>query len=477
MSRTPSPAPQTGARELALADGSKVGVIGGGPAGSFFAYFLMDMAERIGLDVQVDVYEPKDFSTPGPKGCNNCGGIISESLVQNLATEGINLPPTIVQRGIDSYVLHMDVGTVRIDTPLEEKRIGAVYRGAGPRGSEGLRWGSFDGHLQSLTKERGAKVIHERVTDVTWKDGRPLVGTKDGPSETYDLLAVSLGVNSPALKLFEDLDINYRAPSATKTFIREYHVGEEEIKKNVGSSMHVFLLDIPRLEFAALIPKGEHVSLCMLGERIDRDLIQAFLGAPEVRQCLPSSFNWEQGDCQCSPKISVRGAVRPYADRVVFIGDSGVTRLYKDGIGAAYRTAKSAATTAVFQGISAEDFKRHFWPTCKNIDADNKIGKVVFAITSLIQKTRFSRRGILRMVETEQQMEPARRSMSTVLWDTFTGSAPYREIFLRALKPLFLIRLVWNNIVAIFSRGDGGAAVENPGWQEVDSSNRGKYEV
>jgi hypothetical protein len=161
----------------------------------------------------------------------------------------------------------------------------------------------------------------------------------------------------------------------------------------------------------------------------------------------------------------------------VFIGDSGVTRLYKDGIGAAYRTAKAAATTAVFQGISAEDFKRHFWPTCKNIDADNKIGKVVFAITSLIQKTRFSRRGILRMVETEQQMEPTRRSMSTVLWDTFTGSAPYREIFLRALKPLFLIRLVWNNVVSIFGKGNGRGAVENPGGQEADSSNRGKYEV
>jgi flavin-dependent dehydrogenase len=476
MSSTPSPTRQDGSSKLALADGSRVGVIGGGPAGSFFAYFLMDMAERIGLDVTVDIYEPKDFSIPGPKGCNNCGGIISESLVQNLATEGINLPPTIVQRGIDSYVLHMDVGTVRIDTPLEEKRIGAVYRGAGPKGSEGLRWGSFDGHLQSLTKEKGAKVIHERVTEVTWEDGRPRVGT-GSTAESYDLLAVSLGVNSPALKLFESLEIDYKAPSATKTFIREYHVGEEEIRKSVGSSMHVFLLDIPRLEFAALIPKGEHVSLCMLGERIDRDLIQAFLGAREVRQCLPSDFNWERGDCQCSPKISVRGALRPYADRMVFIGDSGVTRLYKDGIGAAYRTAKSAATTAVFQGISAEDFKRHFWPTCKNIDADNKIGKVVFTITRLIQKTRFSRRGILRMVETEQQMDPTRRSMSTVLWDTFTGSAPYREIFLRALKPLFLFRLVWNNIVAIVGRRAGGGAVEDSGGQRADSSNRGSYEV
>ena len=49
-----------------------------------------------------------------------CGGIISESLVQNLAAEGINLPTTIVQRGINAYMLHTDVGSVRIDAPLNE---------------------------------------------------------------------------------------------------------------------------------------------------------------------------------------------------------------------------------------------------------------------------------------------------------------------------------------------------------------------
>ena len=38
--------------------------------------------------------------------------------------------------------------------------------------------------------------------------------------------------------------------------------------------MHVFLLDIPRLEIAALIPKGDYVTLAMLGEEIDDDLVR-----------------------------------------------------------------------------------------------------------------------------------------------------------------------------------------------------------
>lgn len=68
------------------------------------------------------------------------------------------------------------------------------------------------------------------------------------------------------------------------------------------------------------------------------------------------------------------GAVQPSADRIVFIGDSGVTRLYEDGIGAAYRTAKAAATTAALQGISAEDFKQFYGPACRSIESDNNIG-------------------------------------------------------------------------------------------------------
>src|SRR5574341_1867491 len=117
--------PEGSPSNFRLDDGSRVAVIGGGPAGSFFSYFVTDMAQRVGRDVRVDIYEPRDFSVPGPTGCNMCGGILSESLVQTLGTEGITLPPTVVQRGIDSYVLHTDVGSVRIETPLHEKRIGA----------------------------------------------------------------------------------------------------------------------------------------------------------------------------------------------------------------------------------------------------------------------------------------------------------------------------------------------------------------
>ena len=58
-------------------------------------------------------------------------------------------------------------------------------------------------------------------------------------------------------------------------------------EETFGPSMHVFLLDIPRLEFAALIPKGDYVTLCMLGDDIDEELIDRFFAAPEVRARFP----------------------------------------------------------------------------------------------------------------------------------------------------------------------------------------------
>ncbi len=434
--------------DLTLGDGSHIAVIGSGPAGSFFSYFLLKIAGMVDMYVHVDIYDSRDFSIPGPTGCNMCGGIISETLMQNLAVEGIILPPTVIQRGIDSYILHTDVGKVRIDTPLQEKRIGAVYRGSGPRDVKEIKWGSFDGYLQNLAVEKGAHLIHGRVVDVNLKDGKPQVKTKDGTAQPYDLLAVAVGVNSGTLKLFQGLGLNYQIPHTTKTFIREFFLGEETVAKYVGSSMHVFLLNIPRLEFAALVPKGDYVSLCILGEDIDSSLVQSILDTPEVKECLPSTMNLAQGSCQCAPYISVRGAENPYADRIVFIGDSGVTRLYKDGIGAAYRTAKAAATTAIFHGVSVNDFKRYYRPTCQSISVDNVIGKMVFAVTRQIQKRRFARRAVLRMVSSEQRKEGHLRRMSTVLWDTFTGSAPYREILVRTFHPFFLSRFLWDMAIS-----------------------------
>ena len=445
-----------------LQDGSRIAVIGAGPAGSMFSYFLLNMAEAMSLDVDVDMFEPRRFCHRGPAGCNHCGGIVSESLVQRLATEGIMLPDDVVQRGIESYTLHMDVGDVEIATPLMEKRIAAIYRGNGPRNSEPLDTHSFDGYLLELAQQKGATVIHRMVTDVGREDNQMRVHCADQYNDSYDLVVVATGVNSRFMEILEDQTQEFKRPGRTKTFICEFHLGRKVIRETFGPSMHVFLLDIPRLEFAALVPKGDYVTLCLLGDDIDDELISRFFNSPEVRNCFPGG---EIPDhvCHCYPRINIKAARPAYGDRLVIIGDSGTTRLFKDGIGAAYRTAKAAAKTAVFHGVSAEDFKNHYAPLCRAINNDNQLGKVVFGFGSLVQKARFARRGVLRMTSHEQNQSDSPRRMSGVLWDLFSGSAPYTDVFRRTLHPAYLGSLLWNLLAGNLPggmRGTGRAGSE-----------------
>jgi flavin-dependent dehydrogenase len=421
-----------------LEDGSRVAVIGGGPAGSFFSYFLLQMAERLGMKLHLDMFEPRDFTVPGPRGCNMCGGIISESLVQNLATEGIHIPPTVIQRRIDSYFLHMDTGSVRIATPLQEMRIAAVARGAGPRTVPASQH-SFDAYLLQLARDSGTRQVHERVTGIIRENGRPVVKTRDGSQEGYDLVVGAVGANSPLLKQLEGLG-DYKPPRRTKAWISEFHMGKAMIERYLGNSMHVFLLNLPRLDFAAIIPKSEWATVVLLGVDIDKDLIGSFLESNEVRECLPPHWRIPTDFCHCAPRLNIDTAVHPFGDRVAFIGDCGTSRLFKDGIGAAYRTAKAAAKTAVFRGVADEDFRHSFWPACRTLHTDNRIGKMVFAFTRQIQKRRYARRGLWRMVSLEQKKKGSKRRMSMVLWDTFTGSAPYKSVFLRTLHPSFFTR-------------------------------------
>jgi flavin-dependent dehydrogenase len=434
-----------------LTDGSRVAVVGGGPASSFFSFFLLKMAEAIDLDVEVDIYEPRSFAYCGPAGCNHCGGIVSESLVQILAAEGIVLPSSVVQRGIESYVVHMDAGDVSIESPVHEMRIAALYRGNGPREGGDTPLESFDGYLQGLAVERGARVVRKLITDVESENGFPRLDFADGRSEPYDLVAVATGVNSNFIKMLDDLPIDFEPPKTTRAYICEFRSTESEILDILGSSVHVFLLTIPRFEFAAIIPKGQFATVVMVGEDLDEELVNAFLTDPVVRRAFPTDRI--PCVCSCRPLINLAARKRPYGDRVVMIGDSGITRLYKDGIGAAFRTGKSAATTAVFHGVSAADFEKNFWPTCRNIVNDNRVGSVMFATNTIMKNSGLTRRAMLRMAQREQQREGAKPHMSSLLWNMFTGSAPYVDMFRGTLHPGFIYNLLVSIGASIWPRG------------------------
>ena len=438
-------------KNLTLDDGSRIAVIGGGPAGSFFTYFALDFANRMGIEIEVDVYEAKNFNLTGPVGCNHCGGIVSESLVQMLSTEGIVLPSNVIRRGIESYTMHLEQGSTLIETPLKEQRIASMFRGFGPLGSNTEQL-SFDRHLLEMCEKKGAALIQEKVLDMESDPEGVIVKTKNNGEKKYDLVVGSVGLNPRSLQLFQKISPTFVPPKTTKTYICEFHLGNELINQYFGNSMHVFLLNLKNIKFGALIPKGEYVTLVLLGAEINKEIVDSFINSETVRNCFPKDIELKAiNPCQCFPSINIKAAKVAYSDRMVLIGDSSSSKLYKNGIGAAYITAKAAAKTAVFEGISEKDFQKSFQPTCTNLNRDNAIGKLIFMVTTIIQKSTILKAGLLRMVVLEQKKPGNKRSMSSVLWDTFTGSAPYTGILKRVVNPLVLASLIWNIIAAIFN--------------------------
>ncbi|MDX8338800.1 hypothetical protein SLH46_06385 [Draconibacterium sp. IB214405] len=433
---------------LVLHDGSTIGVIGGGPAGSFFSYFALDFAQQQGIKINIDIIEAKDFNCTGPRGCNHCGGIVSESLIQMLSTEGIELPSTVIRRGIKSYTLHFEQGGTVIETPFREQRIASMFRGIGPLGDDNKDQESFDNYLLELCRKKGAQFIQDTVIEMNRVTDGIVVKTRNELIKKYDLVVGAAGLNARTLALFNPLISDFKPPETTKTYVAELKLDRQIIDQYFGNSMHVFLLNIPNIKFGALIPKGQYVTSVLLGSNIDLEIVNKFLLAETVKNCFPPDIDINEiMPCQCYPRINVVNAKTAYADRVVLIGDSSSSKLYKNGIGAAYITGKAAAATAVFNGFSKADFQQHFQPVCTTLDKDNRIGKFIFSVTSIIQKASFLKRGILNMVIKEQQKSSLKREMSYVLWDTFTGSAPYSNILKRVLHPGLIFNLVWNIMV------------------------------
>lgn len=414
-----------------LDNGAKIAVIGGGPTGSFFSIFALKMAKMLDKEINLTIFEPKDFTKEGPASCNRCGGIISELLVQTLAVEGMNLPDSVVQRGINSYELHTDYGSVHIATPSLEKKIATVYRGGGPKGMGGEKE-SFDNFLVSEAVSEGA--VHERlkIDSIVYRNKRPVLYSQGQEIMDADLVVGAFGVNSPTAKIIEEINFGYKKPETVSTAIAELGYTKDVVDNYFGKSVHLFLLPLKNIKFAAMIPKQSYVTLCILGRDINANTVKNFMESPVVREVLPDKIPLEPA-CRCLPKMNVRAPERPFADRMVMCGDAGSTRLFKDGIGAAYIMGKAAAKTAIFNGVSEHDFQTNYYPVYKSLIIDNMFGKFLYAFTNLYQHREAFTRMMLGVVRKEQSRDDNNRKvLSSILWDMFTGNERYKNVFFRA---------------------------------------------
>jgi hypothetical protein len=96
---------------------------------------------------------------------------------------------------------------------------------------------------------------------------------------------------------------------------------------------------------------------------------------------------------------------------------------------------------------------------------------MLYAIVGLMARLPFSIRGVMRMTRAEGPKEGKTKRMSLVLWDMFTGSAPYRDVFRRTLHPFLLSRLAWDMTVGWLAKV---RSVEKQGGDDINEKHLGK---
>jgi len=413
---------------------SRVAIIGGGPAGSFFALYLRHFARLRGINPQITIYQDRSFDALGPKGCKGCAGIISLSLIKNMAELNISPPPEVIQTIIDRFAVHSPYASIDISNPDNDLKIMSVYRGGGPRISHYEKKISFDGWLLRQVENNGIEVINEKVACL-WTG--ELAGIEvAGKRIDYDLLALATGVNAKTV-LIEGKA--YAPPETNIMAMNELYLGAAAVHSRLGNVAHAFLIPHSGMIFGTLVPKGDFVNVSVLSSSKYPVTITDFLNYEMVKEILPQNYEIV---CGCRPHTVFSAARNYYDDRFIAIGDAAVTRLYKDGIGSSLTMARGAAHAAINHGVSSRDFQRHYRPLHNNMRWNNRWGHLLFSLNDRVKESKIFMLAQQRLIGNEQEKKTERQPFTKAAWGIFTGSYSYGRIAKKIFSPPSLIRLV-----------------------------------
>ena len=445
-------------KHIQLSNNSKIAIIGGGPAGSFFANDAIREAKRLGIDIQITIFNSKDFSQRGPIGCNMSASVIAGTLHAKLTRDGIILPESIIRQEIKGYYFQTEEYGIELYKPDQTSKssIMAVYRGNGPLYSTHTESHSFDDFLLQNVIKQGVNVIPESVLDINFPSSldSPVTLTygKSGQHHSMeaDLVVGAFGINSNMANKVEDLGFGYKPPKTIRTCQMEIPLDPAFIKDSFKDNIQVFALGIEPFRFASMVPKGNYVTVSLVGSRdlTSNDLID-FLNHPTVRKKLPHDWEMPEKFCMCLPKIVLSHSKNPFTDRLVLVGDASISRIFKNGLESAYITSQLAVRAAFEYGISSDDFARHYYkPARKLLAMDNKLGAVILAISDFVTSQNWLVKARLSYVEDKRGSWIANH-LNTLLWNMVTGDAPYHKILVQALNPLFQIKLIPVTIKAL----------------------------
>ncbi len=453
----------SGRRSPTLPDGASVVVVGGGPAGAFFAIRAARRARALSRNIYLTIIErhgrdPGACAAQSVEGCNYCAGGISPNLFDIMSAQGFGIPPDIVESRAASVTIHGDWKSIELPVP-EGRSMISVFRGTRPR-ERPSRHENFDAFLLGQAAKEGAGIIAGEVLGIRrGRDGRPAVTFRRGAdgsasAETIeaDFVAVSAGVNprpgmDPAadrfFKSLKEVLPRFRPPRVRKALIGEMRASPESLR-HMKDEVHFAQYGSKslRIEMSSLIPKGRWMTVVLLGRSIDRadpadrlDIVERFLTLSHIRRLIPGSAGFSPA-CLCFPNMTVGRARGFIGDGLALVGDIAVSRLYKDGINSAFATASALADGLFDGGTDRKALERSYGPAVRRIARDNAFGSLVF----LLSRVTFSRPLLSRIayqaVLTERKTKPrGKRRLADVLWKIASGDDSYRRILLAMGHP------------------------------------------
>jgi flavin-dependent dehydrogenase len=417
-----------------LKNNSKVGIIGAGPAGTFFALHLMRMGSEKGRKFDITIFDSKLFTDTGARGCNMCAGAISSTLFNNLTKLDFVIPREVLKDKVTGYVMHLKGETGFIDVDPSSS-IYTVFRSAGPVFSaEKIR--GFDQVLLDFAVKEGARFVNQRVKKVIAgsKEKISLIYGEDGREWEGDLLVGAFGVNS---RIVENLKFGYKPPKCWSACQTEIEVSEDFAEETIQNKIHIFNTENPKIKYIAFTPKGNFITVTAIGENVKRVDVEKSLKEDAIASYLPPNYTCK---CHCHPKIPINIARNPFSDRFVIIGDAAASRYLKNGIESAFFTGKWAASTALHHGLSSEDFKRNYYSLCRSVFFyDNVYGKILFGIYDLLSNSSVISRVNIKLLMEERGKSDDSKILSLIFWHLFTGDAPYSHILHEFFRPRLFI--------------------------------------
>ncbi|MFQ5673500.1 MAG: NAD(P)/FAD-dependent oxidoreductase [Nitrospinales bacterium] len=380
-------------------------ILGGGPGGASCAIALKNEAARLGKEIHVVILEQKKFGEH--RHFNQCIGVLSPPLETILGEKlNLSLPANIVLREIKGYCLHSDRLSVNLDGNESGKTF-AVNRS------------KFDAFMIEQAKKTGAVVLHSRATGIEISDDEVIVYS-EGENCHAAVVVGAFGLDDGSCKIFEQAT-PYRQPDFLNTIITRLSPGEDFLRA-MGPTIHAFLLSHPGLEFGAVTPKDDHLSVNVAGRHVTSRVMLDFLRSSQVQGFLPPHTRQTRSLNYFKGKFPIAPAKHLYGDRYVTIGDAaGLIRPFKGkGINSACLTGVFAARTIMNHGVSKSAFERYA-EDCAELTGDLPFGRVLRLMTNLASRFQFMDH-LLKIAEDDPVF-------MACLFNCVSGHKPYKQIF------------------------------------------------